>query len=66
MFLLKPIKEVVEPDEWVLIPLALDTQIREGAPMWKPEHRLAADRSGLRCPSDLTGMGDRRAHDPAR
>lgn len=22
--------------------------------MWKPEHRLAADRRGLRCPSDLT------------
>ena len=22
--------------------------------MWKPEHRLAADRSGLRYPSDLT------------
>src|SRR5262245_36110707 len=25
--------------------------------MWKPEHRLAPDRSGLRCPSDLTGAG---------
>ena len=24
------------------------------APMWKPEHRLAADRRGLRYPSDLT------------
>ena len=23
--------------------------------MWKPEHRLAADRSGPRYPSDLTG-----------
>jgi hypothetical protein len=22
--------------------------------MWKPEHRAAADRSGLRYPSDLT------------
>ena len=22
--------------------------------MWKPEHRLAADRSSLRYPSDLT------------
>src|SRR5690348_737856 len=22
-------------------------------PMWKPEHRVAADRSGLRYPSDL-------------
>jgi ABC transporter substrate binding protein len=24
-------------------------------PMWKPEHRIAADRIGLRYPSDLTG-----------
>src|SRR2546430_6920006 len=24
--------------------------------MWKPEHRIAADRSGLRYPSDLTGV----------
>jgi transposase len=23
--------------------------------MWKPEHRIAADRSGLRYPGDLTG-----------
>jgi hypothetical protein len=23
-------------------------------PMWKPEHRRAADRSSLRYPSDLT------------
>ena len=23
--------------------------------MWKPEYRIAADRSGLRYPSDLTG-----------
>jgi hypothetical protein len=22
--------------------------------MWKPEHRIAAERSGLRYPSDLT------------
>src|SRR5215831_10539529 len=30
--------------------------IREGErPMWKPEHRIAADGSGLRYPSDLTG-----------
>jgi transposase len=26
----------------------------EERPMWKPEHRIAADRSGLRYPSDLT------------
>jgi transposase len=25
-----------------------------GRPMWKPEHRIAAERSGLRYPSDLT------------
>jgi transposase len=25
-----------------------------GCPMWKPEHRAAADRRGLRYPSDLT------------
>jgi hypothetical protein len=35
--------------------------------MWKPEHRQAANRSGLRYPSDLTDaerviVG---AHDPA-
>ena len=28
--------------------------IREGAAMWKPEHRRAADRRGLRYSSDLT------------
>ena len=27
---------------------------QQSAPMWKPEHRLAADRRGLRYPSDLT------------
>jgi transposase len=27
--------------------------IRMELPMWKPEHRLAADRGGLRYPSDL-------------
>jgi transposase len=31
---------------------ALDS--RKERPMWKPEHRLAADRSGLRYPSDVT------------
>ena len=36
--------------------------------MWKPEHRLAADRRGLRYPSDLTDAEwtIRSAHDPAR
>lgn len=37
--------------------------------MWKPEHRVAADRSGLRYPSDLTDAEWRRiepAIPPAR
>ena len=29
--------------------------------MWKPEHRLAADRRGLRYPSDLLGNKTRLA-----
>ena len=32
---------------------ALDSVLGE-RPMWKPEHRIAADRGGLRYPSDLT------------
>src|SRR6266566_9018985 len=52
---LEPIQEVVESDESVVILwLALDSRGGE-RPMWKPEHRIAADRSGLRYPSDLTG-----------
>src|SRR5207245_9076294 len=51
---LEPIQEVVESDESVVI--LCWRLIREGErPMWKPEHRIAADRSGLRYPSDLTG-----------
>ena len=36
--------------------------------MWKPEHRVAADRRGLRYPSDLTDAewAIVSAHDPAR
>src|SRR3954447_8803319 len=36
--------------------------------MWKPEHRLAADRRGLRYPSDLTDAewAIVAAHDPSR
>jgi hypothetical protein len=48
----EPIQEVVESDESVVI--LCWRLIREGErPMWKPEHRIAADRSGY--PSDLTG-----------
>src|SRR5262249_10160443 len=51
---LEPIREAVESDESVVI--LCWRLIREGErPMWKPEHRIAADRSGLRYPSDLTG-----------
>src|SRR5262249_2458005 len=50
----EPIREVVESDESVVI--LCWRLIREGErPMWKPEHRIAADGSGLRYPSDLTG-----------
>jgi hypothetical protein len=49
---LEPIQEVVESDESVVI--LCWRLIRGGAPMWKPKHRIAADRSGLRYPSDLT------------
>jgi hypothetical protein len=33
--------------------LVLDSRV--GRPMLKPEHRIAADRSGFPYPSDLTG-----------
>jgi hypothetical protein len=50
--ILEPLQEVVESDESVVIPLwVLDSQER---PMWKPEHRIAADRRGLRYPSDMS------------
>jgi transposase len=49
----EPIREVLESDESDVIPYwAADSLERR--PMWKPEHRVAADRSGLRYPSDLT------------
>ena len=51
---LEPIQEVIESDESVVI--LCWRLIREGERlMWKPEHRIAADRSALRYPSDLTG-----------
>jgi transposase len=49
---LEPLQEVVESDESDVIPLRMvDSQER---PMWKPEHRIAADRRGLRYPSDMS------------
>jgi transposase len=52
--ILEPIHKVVESEESVVIPsLAPESRLR-GADMWKPEHRRAADRHGLRYPSDLS------------
>jgi hypothetical protein len=48
----EPIREEVESLEWVVIPCAAP-ESEQGA-LWKPEHRVAADRCGLRCDSDLT------------
>jgi transposase len=48
----EPLQEVVESDESDVIPLRMvDSQERA---MWKPEHRIAADRRGLRYPSDMS------------
>lgn len=51
---LEPIPKVVESDESVVISLCGTRIIDWGAEMWKPEHRRAAERVGLRYPSDLT------------
>jgi transposase len=45
--------EVLESDESDVIPCWAVDSFGE-RPMWKPEHRVAADRSGLCYPSDLT------------
>ena len=37
-----------------MIPYVAPESEPRGAAMWKPEHRRAADRRGLRYPSDLT------------
>ena len=52
--LLEPIAKVVESDESFVIPCAAPESSTGGAEMWKPEHRRAAARHGLRYPSDLT------------
>jgi transposase len=51
---LRPIPKVVESDESFVIPCAAPESSTGGAEMWKPEHRRAAVRHGLRYPSDLT------------
>jgi transposase len=50
----EPIPKVVESDESFVIPCAAPESSTGGAEMWKPEHRRAAVRHGLRYPSDLT------------
>ncbi|HVI14644.1 MAG TPA: hypothetical protein VM822_17440, partial [Pseudolabrys sp.] len=52
--MLEPIPKVVESDESFVIPCAAPESSTGGAKMWKPEHRRAAVRHGLRYPSDLT------------
>jgi transposase len=50
---LEPIRKLLESNESDVIPCqALDSAGER--PMWKPEHRRAADRTGLRYPSDLS------------
>src|ERR1700760_3424531 len=51
---LEPIQKDVESEESFVIPCLAPAFLPRGVPMWKPEHRLAADRRSLRYPSDLT------------
>ncbi len=51
---LEPIPKVVESDEIICDSLCGTRIVDWGAEMWKPEHRRAAERRGLRYPSDLT------------
>src|SRR5205814_2342071 len=53
----EPIHKVVESEESVVIPSLAPASLLRGAEMWKPEHRRAADRHGLRYPSDLSDCG---------
>ena len=52
--MLEPIQKVVESEESVVIPSLAPASLLRGAEMWKPEHRRAAYRHGLRYPSDLS------------
>ena len=51
---LEPIRKLLELDELDVIPYQALDSLGGERPMWKPEHRRAADRSSLRYPSDLT------------
>src|SRR5471032_1517697 len=51
--ILEPIQELIESDESDVIPLR-GALIRKDPRVWKPEHRRAAERHGLRYPSDLS------------
>ena len=52
--MLEPIHKVVELWESLVIPYLAPESLPRGCLMWKPEHRRAAERCGLRYPSDLT------------
>jgi hypothetical protein len=54
ILLSEPIPKVVESVESFVIRSAAPESLTGGAEMWKPEHRRAAERHGLRYPSDLT------------
>jgi len=51
---LEPIRKLLESNESDVIPYQAHDSLGGERPMWKPEHRRAADRSSLRYPSDLT------------
>ena len=51
---LEPIRKEIESQESVVIPWLAPESMTRGAEMWTPEHRRAAERSGLRYPSDLS------------
>jgi transposase len=51
--MLEPIPKVVESDESFVIRYAAPESSTGGAEMWKPEHRRAAERRGLRYPSEV-------------
>jgi len=51
---LRPIPQAVKSDQALATNYAAPESSTEGAEMWKPKHRRAAERPGLRYPSDLT------------
>ena len=54
MLVLEPIRKLLESDESAVIPCQELDSLWGSARMWTAEHRRAADRGGLRYPSDLT------------